>query len=229
MIRVTYAYIDPETRVIEAICTGDLMSLSALREREGARVASVFDPAATIDGRPNDTLVGDILGEDGMITRRLTMQLQVPSFVTAGEEFVLTGLPDGAVTDPPAPIRFDELGHAAIKVTAPGYRPLDLFVMVTPALALAAISDRQFAHQLAKMGLITREEALAFVQRGEVPHALQGVISSLDDPDLRFDVEILLTGATTFDIDHPHVAALAAALGWTREQLVAFWRAAAAL
>ena len=42
-----------------------------------------------------------------------------------------------------------------------------------------SISDVQFAHILAKQEIITREEALAWVKRGEVPAQLQAVIDAI--------------------------------------------------
>lgn len=78
----------------------------------------------------------------------------------------------------------------------------------------AVISDRQFFHQLAKIGTITKEEALAAVKTGEIPPALQAFVAAIPDAEDRFDVEMLLSGAVEFRFDHPLTPAIAAANGW---------------
>lgn len=93
---------------------------------------------------------------------------------------------------------------------------------------LPAISDRQFAQQLSVLGLITRDEALAWVKRGEIPEAIQDIISTMA-PDDAFHAEMLLGGATTFERNHPVTAAFGAAAGMSPEDLDDLWRAAAAL
>lgn len=77
-----------------------------------------------------------------------------------------------------------------------------------------SISDRQFFHMLAKLGTITKDEALAAVKTGEIPAALQAFVAAIPDEDDRFDAEMLLSGAVEFRFDHPLTPAIAAANGW---------------
>jgi hypothetical protein len=92
------------------------------------------------------------------------------------------------------------------------------------------ISDRQFAHGLAKppYSLMTQAEALAFVQTGTLPAAFEALIDALPT-EVQFDVRMLVTGATVFNRPHPTTAILAAAFGWTDTQRDDFWRFAGAL
>lgn len=90
------------------------------------------------------------------------------------------------------------------------------------------ISDRQFFQQLAIAGIISQEEALAAVKTGDIPAALSGFIAALDDA-ARFNAEMLLSGATVFQRNHPLTDAIAAAQGMTPAQVDDFFRAAAAL
>lgn len=92
-----------------------------------------------------------------------------------------------------------------------------------------SISDRQFAHVLALQGLISQEEALAWVKTGDVPAALQALVDEIPDPTIKFSAQMLLAGATVFERDHPMTAQLAAGLGMSSEQVDDLWRAAAAL
>lgn len=90
------------------------------------------------------------------------------------------------------------------------------------------ISDRKFAQQLSVIGLITRDEALAWVKRGEIPEAIQAIVDTMPADDA-FHAEMLLGGATTFERAHPVTAAFGAAAGMSPEDLDDLWRAAAAL
>jgi hypothetical protein len=90
------------------------------------------------------------------------------------------------------------------------------------------ISDRQFFQKLAVAGLITQADALAAVKTGTLPVFIQTIVNNLP-PDDSFVAEMLLSGATEFDRNHPLVGQLAAAMGWAPEQIDQFWREAAAL
>lgn len=92
----------------------------------------------------------------------------------------------------------------------------------------AQISDRQFFQQLAIMGVISTADALAAVKVGTIPADLQTFVDTLPEGQ-RFAAEMLLSGATTFDRQHPMTLALGAGMGWTAEQLDALWQAAAAI
>lgn len=87
------------------------------------------------------------------------------------------------------------------------------------------ISDRQFAHALRIQGTITQEEAMAFVQTGTIPAALQAVINQLP-MGVRPDAELLLAGATVFNRNHSMVEALRQGLGWSAEDVDDLWRLA---
>jgi hypothetical protein len=101
--------------------------------------------------------------------------------------------------------------------------------VMPPANPPESISDRQFAHGLARMGVISNDEALAFVRTGALPEALEAFMAALPDAQDRFDAEMLLSGAIEFRLDHPLVGATASALGWSPEQVRAFWAMAGRL
>jgi hypothetical protein len=91
-----------------------------------------------------------------------------------------------------------------------------------------SISDRQFAHGLWKRGIITVEEAKAFVMVGQMPVALAALVATLP-ADVRDDAEILISGATVFARNHPFTEILASAFGWSSADTDDFWRYAASL
>ena len=101
--------------------------------------------------------------------------------------------------------------------------------METPLVAPMTISDRQFAHGLAKAGVIQNAEALAFVRTGTIPAALASIISGIPDAQQRFDAEMLVSGAVEFRRDHPLVSVFAANLNWSDKEVMDFWRMAGAL
>jgi hypothetical protein len=88
------------------------------------------------------------------------------------------------------------------------------------------ISDRQFFQQAAVDGLITQDEALAAVSTGAIPAVLQTIVDGITDPAEQFVAKMLLSGATVFERTHPFTEAVAAALGWTSEQINGFFVAA---
>jgi len=104
--------------------------------------------------------------------------------------------------------------NETLKTQEPGH--------VTPEPASLSISDRQFAHQLRNMGVITQAEALAFVARGELPAQLAAIVSAME-PTARDDAELLLSGAVVFHRNHPFTEAIGTAFGWTSEQIDEFF------
>lgn len=90
------------------------------------------------------------------------------------------------------------------------------------------ISDRQFFQQLAAMGVVTDDEALAAVGPGTLPAALAALIAGLPE-DQQFGAKMLLVGAVQFDRQHPMVTVLGQAFGWTSDQIDDLWRAASKL
>lgn len=91
------------------------------------------------------------------------------------------------------------------------------------------ISDRQFGVGLQRLGLITNEEARAFIKTGDLPPTLAAFVAAIPDEQARFEAEMLISGATTFERSHPLVLATAAGLQWTPEQVAQFWATAARL
>ena len=92
-----------------------------------------------------------------------------------------------------------------------------------------SISDRQFAQVLAMDGLITEDDALAWVKVGTVPAQLQGLVDAIPDEDTKFAANMLLGGATEFNRNHPMVAQLGAGLQMTSAQIDDIWRVGATL
>jgi hypothetical protein len=90
------------------------------------------------------------------------------------------------------------------------------------------ISDRQFFQQLAVMGLITENEALAYVQTGTLPAAFLSFIDQLP-ADQRFDAKMKLTGANSFDRNNPLVNEFAGMYGMASADVDNLWRAASTL
>ncbi|MET4190672.1 MULTISPECIES: hypothetical protein [unclassified Bradyrhizobium] len=109
---------------------------------------------------------------------------------------------------------------------ADGNTPLPY--VAPPAPVPGSISDRQFFQQLAISGIITQAEALAAVKTGEVPAALQALVSGMPTAD-QFNAQMILSGATTFLRDHPMTVAIGMGYGWSSGQVDDFFRAAAAL
>ena len=91
-----------------------------------------------------------------------------------------------------------------------------------------AISDRQFAQQLAVLGTISEAEAIAWAARGELPEAMEEAIAALPEED-RFSARMLLSSATTYERAHPLVPLLGGLLGYDEAEIDDLWRAAAQL
>jgi hypothetical protein len=95
-------------------------------------------------------------------------------------------------------------------------------------LTTRIISDRQFFQALAQLRVITKEEALAAVRTGTIPHAFDDLMQGMDE-QAHFVTQMLLSGATQFERDHSLVPKFGEALGWTNDQIDDLWRMAAAL
>lgn len=78
------------------------------------------------------------------------------------------------------------------------------------------------------MGLITEDEALAYVQTGTLPPAFSSFINQRPD-DQRFDAKMKLTGANSFHRDNPLVSAFAGMYGMASSDVDNLWRSANAL
>lgn len=95
---------------------------------------------------------------------------------------------------------------------------------------LPAISDRQFAQQLAILETITQAEAIAWAARGDLPDALEAAIATLpEEGGVQFAARMLLSSATTYERTRPMTATLGGILGYEPSDLDDLWRAAAAL
>lgn len=97
-----------------------------------------------------------------------------------------------------------------------------------PAPVPSEVADWQFAGQAAIEGIITRDEALAWAARGEVPATLDGAVASaIPDADALFQVRMLLSGAKSYLRDNPLVPLLGQVFGKDAAGLDQFWRDAA--
>ena len=95
--------------------------------------------------------------------------------------------------------------------------------------ALPDISDRQCFQQLAIMGRVTDDEALAAVTVGALPQVVTDGIAQLP-ADQQFGAKMLLCGATLFQRAHPMVPVFMHFVGIDGStDIDAFWRAASAL
>lgn len=90
------------------------------------------------------------------------------------------------------------------------------------------ISDRQCFQQLAILGKITQDEALAAVTVGALPKVITDGIASLPD-EQQFPARMMLCGATQFQRSNPMTPVLGAFLGLDGPGLDALWQAAALL
>lgn len=98
-----------------------------------------------------------------------------------------------------------------------------------PPPTMPIISDRQFFQQAAIDGIITQAEALAAVKTGEVPVVLQTIVDGIPDDTEKFAAQMLLSGATTFNRNHPLTEAVGQSLGWSSQQIDNFFLSAALL
>lgn len=96
-----------------------------------------------------------------------------------------------------------------------------------PQLVPSSISDRQFFQQLAGVGIISQDEALAS-NAAVIPPPLLAIIDAMPI-EQRFAAKMLVSGATVFERSHPMTTAIGAAYGWNDAQIDDFFRAAAQL
>lgn len=91
------------------------------------------------------------------------------------------------------------------------------------------ISDRQFFQQAAIQGFITEEDALQAVKTGFIPAPLQAIVDTITDPTEKFNAQMLLSGATEFQRNHPLTSVIGTAFGMTEEDINTFFRSASNL
>lgn len=97
-----------------------------------------------------------------------------------------------------------------------------------PAVVPDVISDRQCFQQLAVMGKISQDEALAAVTVGALPKAVSDGIAALP-AEQQFPARMLLCGATEFHRLHPMALVFLAFFGLGEADRDPLWTAAAAL
>lgn len=98
-----------------------------------------------------------------------------------------------------------------------------------PPPPIPDISDRQFFQQAAVLNIITQEEALAAVKTGTIPTSLQAIVDAIPDAEQKFAVNMILSGATTFQRNHPLTNSIGTAMGLTEEEIDEFFRHAGLL
>ncbi len=97
----------------------------------------------------------------------------------------------------------------------------------TPVPVPLEISDRQFWHQLALAGMITKTEAVAAVNTGTLPAQIEGIVASLpEDPEFE---SRMYFAARVYQRSHPFVDQMGAVMGLTSAMIDDLWRAAAVL
>jgi hypothetical protein len=102
----------------------------------------------------------------------------------------------------------------------------DPYVAPPPAVP-DSISDRQFFQQLAIIGIITEDQALAS-NAAVIPPPLLAIIDAMPS-EQQFAAKMLVSGATVFERSHPMTIAIGAAYGMSSDQVDEFFREAAAL
>jgi hypothetical protein len=88
-----------------------------------------------------------------------------------------------------------------------------------PAYVPPVISDRQFFHALAKMNIISEQEALAAVATGTIPQAMSDIVEAMPVDSERFDAKMYMSGAVEIRRDHALVSVFGGAMGWTGAQI----------
>lgn len=87
------------------------------------------------------------------------------------------------------------------------------------------ISSRQFFQQLAIEGVISEDDALAYVSTGVLPKAMLDAIGQLP-AEQQFAVKMAVIGANTFDRHNPMTAQLGMILGKDDAALDELWQKA---
>lgn len=165
-------------------------------------VPVIVSPRETVPGFFLLTTEPDLAGQVAAIER-------ASGQIVAGDESLA-----GARLDP-------AWAGAAALLTLDGPAP-------EPAPVPVAISDRQFAQQLAVLGAISEGEAEAWAARGELPVAMEAAVAALPEAD-RFAARMLLSAATSYERAHPLVPAIGGLLGYDSAEIDDIWRAAALL
>jgi hypothetical protein len=95
-----------------------------------------------------------------------------------------------------------------------------------PVIKVTEISDVQFFYELAKRQIISPEDAIRSNQ-GIIPPAVQSLIDLMPDANTKFAAEMLVSGATRFQRNHPFTEFIGTAFGYTSDQIDEFFTSAA--
>jgi hypothetical protein len=95
-------------------------------------------------------------------------------------------------------------------------------------MAIPDISRRQFYQQAAIAKFITQDEAIGVISTGSMPSELQNIIDNLPAEE-RFNAQMLLLGAQTFQYNNKLTATIGAAFNQTEEQMQTFFNLASLL
>lgn len=101
--------------------------------------------------------------------------------------------------------------------------PTDPIVPPVPS----SISDRQFFQQLAIVGIITEDDALAS-NRGIIPPPMLAIIDQMP-AEAQFNAKMIVSGATIYNRNDPLTIGIGTAYGMSSEQIDQFFQAASAL
>ncbi len=130
----------------------------------------------------------------------------------------------------PQPVdQFGKPVPVAVGMTWDGHALLPAPALPPPAPPVPdVISDRQCFQQLAAMGKISQDEAIAAVTVGALPKAVSDGIAALP-AEQQFPARMLLCGATEFHRLHPMALVFLAFFGLGEPDRDPLWTAAAAL
>jgi hypothetical protein len=130
------------------------------------------------------------------------------------------------VEDPPPPPPMAEITKVDPNEPPP---PPPGGAPTAPPPSSPVLSQRQFFVGMAKKDVITQQEAMAFLTQREIPAMMAQAIQMAVDMELlpegmtAFDIEASVIAATQYELQHPFTALIAGVLGWTEDELAAFW------
>lgn len=137
------------------------------------------------------------------------------------------------ILTPHAPVDDPEANAAMLDSRDEANELVQLYIEAAPAIAPlfpvpVIVSDRQFFHAAALMGVITPAEALEAVKTGTIPALLEQIVAGMPE-EPQFNARMVLSGAVEFRRDHPLVQGIGDAIGWTSDQIDDLYRLAGAL
>jgi hypothetical protein len=93
-----------------------------------------------------------------------------------------------------------------------------------PPQPMYPLSNMQLFSELAGIGLITEDEAVAAATKTALPEPMQAYLRSIEDPKEQFTARMYLSTAQNFARHHWAIEGFFAMQGLTPAQLDAFWR-----